>query len=97
MRKLTAKHTAQINVLLLKTTEEYINCFVTDKKDLYSMYAEDVAHNVNALVQFNADNNVQALHNAIMQQDTIVREYYIAVLQYIEDNALISANNFCCK
>jgi len=97
MRKLTAKHTAQINVLLLKTTEEYINCFVTDKKDAYSMYAEDVAHNVNALVQFNADKNVQALHDAIMQQDTLVREYYIAVLQYIEDNALISANKYCCK
>ena len=97
MRKLTAKHTAQINVLLLKTTGNYINWYCNDEEDMQPMYAEDIAYNVNALVQFNTDNNVQALHNAIMQQDTLVREYYIAVLQYIEDNALISANNFCCK
>ena len=96
MQKLTAKHKAQINVLLLKTTENYINCFVNDN-DANSMYANDVAYNINALVQFNTDKDVQALHKAIMQQDTIVREFYISVLLYIEDNALISANKYCCK
>ena len=96
MQKLTAKHIAQINVLLLKTTEQYINCFVNDE-DIDTMYAEDVAYNVNALVQFNTDKNVLALHNAIIMQDTLVREFYISVLLYIEDNALISANKYCCK
>jgi len=96
MQKLTAKHIAQINVLLLKTTEEYINTFVNEE-DISNMYATDVAHNVNALVQFNTDKNVLALHNAIIMQDTLVREFYISVLLYIEDNALISANKYCCK
>ena len=96
MQKLTAKHIAQLHVLLLKTTEQYINCFVNDE-DANDMYAEDVAYNVNALVQFNTDKNVQALHKAIIMQDTIVREFYISVLLYIEDNALISANKYCCK
>ena len=96
MQKLTAKHIAQINVLLLKTTEQYINCFVNDE-DIDAMYAEDVAYNVNALVQFNTDKDVLALHKAIIMQDTLVREFYINVLLYIEDNALISANKYCCK
>jgi hypothetical protein len=96
MQKLTAKHIAQINVLLLKTTEEYINVFANEE-DIDTMYAEDVAYNVNALVQFNTDKNVLALHNAIIMQDTLVREFYISVLLYIEDNALISANKYCCK
>lgn len=96
MRKLTAKHIVQINVLFLKTTAQYIKCFCNDE-DIQLIYAEDVADNVNALVQFNKDNDVEALHNAIMQQDTIVREFYISVLLYIEDNALISANKYCCK
>lgn len=96
MQKLTAKHIAQINVLLLKTTEEYINTFVNEE-DICNMYATDVAHNVNALVQFNKDYDVLALHKAIIMQDTLVREFYISVLLYIEDNALISANKYCCK
>jgi len=96
MQKLTAKHIAQINVLLLKTTEEYINVFANEE-DIDTMFAEDVAYNVNALVQFNTDKNVLALHNAIIMQDTLVREFYISVLLYIEDNALISANKYCCK
>ena len=96
MQKLTAKHIAQINVLLLKTTEQYINIFVNEE-DISNMYATDVAHNVNALVQFNKDKDVLALHKAIIMQDTLVREFYISVLLYIEDNALISANKYCCK
>ena len=98
MQKLTAGHIAEIQRLMLKTTEDYINTFVSDEDDAssLSMYATDVQHNINALVAFTTDKNVQQLHNSIMLQDTIVREYYIDVLRYIEDNALISANNFCC-
>ena len=61
-----------------------------------NMYAEDVAHNVNALVAFNATKDAQALHDSIMLQDTLVREYYISVLLYIERNKLINKRNFCC-
>ena len=63
---------------------------------MYAMYAQDVAYNTNALAQFNNTLNAQELHNAIMQQDTLVREYYIAVLQYIETKRLITADKFCC-
>ena len=92
------KHIIVINNLMLKTTESYINTFVSEDEDAgsISMYAEDVAHAVNALVAFNASNDVQALHNSIMLQDTLVREYYISVLLYIERNKLINKRNFCC-
>jgi hypothetical protein len=92
------KHIIVINNLMLKTTESYINTFVSEDEDAssISMYAEDVAHAVNALVAFNASNDVQALHDSIMLQDTLVREYYISVLLYIERNKLINKRNFCC-
>ena len=46
-----AKHMLKINTLMLKTMESYVNTFVNDEDDVssISMYAEDVAHNVNAL------------------------------------------------
>jgi hypothetical protein len=88
---------AKINFLMLKTTQEYIDSFVTDvNDDNYIMYTMDVQHNINALAQFNSDNNVQNLHENIMQQDTLVREYYIETLRYIENNKLIAANRYCC-
>ena len=91
-------HIIVINNLMLKTTESYINTFVSEDEDVssISMYADDVAHAVNALVAFNTNNDAQALHDSIMLQDTIVREYYIAVLLYIERNKLINKRNFCC-
>jgi hypothetical protein len=93
-----AKHVIVINNLMLKTTESYINTFVSEDEDVssISMYAEDVAYNVNALVAFNASKDASALHNSIMMQDTLVREYYISVLLYIERNKLINKRDFCC-
>jgi hypothetical protein len=97
MNKLTNETIAKINFLMLKTTQEYIDSFVTDVNDSnYIMYTMDVQHNINALAQFNSDNNVQNLHENIMRQDTLVREYYIETLRYIENNKLISSNRYCC-
>jgi len=96
---ITPAHIKQINKLMYTTTISYIKCFATSRDadaSSYSMYADDVAYNTNALAQFNKTLNAQELHDAIMQQDTLVREYYIAVLQYIESKRLITADNFCC-
>ena len=99
MPKANSKQVLAINTLMLKTTESYINTFVSEDEDVssISMYAEDVAHNINALVNFNATKDAQALHASIMLQDTLVREYYYAVLKYIESNKLINKRNFCCS
>jgi hypothetical protein len=99
MRKLTSAHIAQINKLMFKTTNSYIDIFCLTapiRTENFSMYATDVQHNINALVNFNATKDVQALHDSIMLQDTLVREYYIDVLRYIENTKLIPADNYCC-
>jgi hypothetical protein len=94
-----ATHIKRINALMYRTTISYIKCFATGRdvdSSSYSMYADDVAYNVSALAQFNKTLNAQELHDSIMQQDTLVREYYIDVLRYIESKRLITADNFCC-
>ena len=104
MRKLKPADILQINMLVLKTTEDFITFSTTQYGDHFPITADnlkysamDVQKNINALVQFNADLNVQQLHDSIMLQDTFVREYYIATLQYIEENNLIAKNAFCCR
>jgi hypothetical protein len=97
----TPQHIKRINTLMYRTTISYIKCFALANNcphmpHDYSMYAQDVAYNTQALATFNSTLNVQELHDSIMQQDTLVREYYIAVLQYIESKRLITANKFCC-
>ena len=104
MRKLKQADILEINMLVLKTTEDFITFSTTQYGDHFPITADnlkysamDVQKNINALVQFNADLNVQQLHDSIMLQDTFVREYYIATLQYIEENNLIAKNAFCCR
>jgi len=103
MRKLTQSHKREINMLMLKTTQDFIDFSTTQwginrpiTAENLQFHTLDIQHNINALVAFNTDNNVQNLHDSIMQQDTFVREYYIDVLQYIESNNLISAHKYCC-
>jgi len=97
MRKVTKAHAVAINKLMLPliNTVAYIDQNETDINTL-KMYADDIAHNVSALCVFNSTLDAEVLHDNIMRQDTCPREHFIAVLRYIEDNALIPANMFCC-
>ena len=96
--KLTSTNLLDINTIMLNTIADYINTFAKDADSVSSlqMYADDVAHNVTALQNFNTTHDAQQLHNAIMLQDTLVREYFYTTLKYIEVNNLISKENFCC-
>ncbi len=93
------KHVQAINLLMQARIAKYINTFVTADSDVTSlqMYADDVVHNATALQNFNNTKDATALHNAIMLQDTLVREYFYTVLKYIESNKLVSADMFACK
>jgi len=99
MRKVSAVNFLEINRLMLKTTESYINCFVDKDADISSikMYTDDVAHNIAALSVFNSNKDASVLHNSIMYQDTLVREFYYVVLKYIEDNKLIASEEYTCR
>lgn len=98
MRKLTEEHKLAITELVFKDTANYIRIYCTDNTDTggTGMCCDDIMHNINALNEFSKDNSVRKLHYAIMSQDTLVREHYISVLRYIENNNLIDANSFCC-
>jgi hypothetical protein len=107
MQKATIAQVVTINALMLQTIAQYVNTFVAqnagdykgDGDDLQSitMYAGDVAHNANALAAFNKDKNADKLHNAIMLQDTLVREEFTATLQFLEDNNLASKHLHACR
>ena len=96
MQKLTITHITNINTLMLNTISTYINTYnIANTYD--NLIAQDVVHNSYALHKFNNTKDVQQLHTAIIAQDTLVREYFVNVLQYIENNNLIAASKFCCS
>ena len=96
MQKLTVTHIANINHLMLNTISTYIKQYnIANTYD--PLVITDVLHNTYALHKFNNTKNVQQLHTAIIAQDTLVREYFVNVLQYIENNNLIAASKFCCS
>ena len=64
---------------------------------MLQMYAGDVVRNAKALEEFNATGDYLILHEAIMMQDTIVREHFFDVLEYIEVNNLINERYFACS
>lgn len=99
MAKVTKAHAVAINKLMLPRINTVSAHFNTDENDLsmFKMYAGDIAHNITALQVFNNTLDAAVLHNSIMYQDTLPREHFIAVLRYIENNALIPANKFVCS
>ena len=97
MRKLTQAQFAEINVITLQTIAENTTDWLTDPVLVQKYgYAPDIAKITLALANFNTTKNVQALHNSIMRNDTCIRERFIDTLRYIEENALIPANSYCC-
>ena len=96
MRKLSNTHAVDINKLMLPLISTLAHIDDENDINMYKMYADDIAHNISALCQFNATLDAETLHDNIMRQDTCPREHFYAVLRYIEDNKLIPASMFCC-
>ena len=97
MRKLSNTHAVAINKLMLPLISTLAHIDDENDINMYKMYADDIAHNVSALCQFNSTLDAEVLHDNIMRQDTCPREHFYEVLQYIEDNKLIPTNAFCCS
>jgi hypothetical protein len=97
MRTLTNKHIADINVLALTLIAEYTEQLrnnLSIDPDSINMYANDIAYNTRALVEFNAEHDVQQLFRSIMLQDTYIREHFVEVLDYISNCVLINTYEF---
>jgi len=97
LRKLSNTHALAINKLMLPLISTLAHIDDDNDINMYKMYADDIAHNIAALCVFNTTLDAEVLHDNIMRQDTCPREHFYTVLQYIEDNKLISANMFCCR
>ena len=97
MRKLSNTHALAIHKLMLPLISTLAHIDDDNDINMYKMYADDIAHNIAALCVFNSTLDASVLHDNIMRQDTLPREHFYTVLKYIEDNALIPANAFCCR
>lgn len=101
MKTITNKDAVEIIKLLFSNTRDYIdscNEFLDeDMLDFVKMYSEDIIYNVNNVKKFIKTLNVKKLHRDILEQDTLVREYYYDVLVYIEKNNLIDEAYHACS
>ena len=93
MQALTVFQRARISNLVFALTAEYIQSYCVNQKDSDNtdMYCGDIIHNINALKTFENTGDIEELYDNIMQQDTLVREYYIQVLEAIDS---IKEENF---
>jgi hypothetical protein len=55
----------------------------------------DIAQAANALNAFIKTSDAVALHKTIMYFDTDVREQFVSVLRYIEENELVPVTEYC--
>lgn len=76
-----------INVLMQTLIAKYITWYFhkPEPDTDYAMYTDDVAYNVNVLQQFNKTGDLDVLYDGIMLQDTIVREHFVKVLEYVDE------------
>ena len=89
MRKLTKVHFNNIvNVL-----REDIAAYVAKTKQVFTkdsvvneLQYDDIVYVNNKLVNFMLDKDVQKLYNALIAQDTYVREQFLSVMYYCEEH-----------
>jgi hypothetical protein len=95
--KATKAHAAVIVQILQADIANYValtnSAFsFSNQQDDYvtQMQFTDTVYVYNALVQFMQDKNVTQLCNALLQQDTFVRDKFYNVVHYATDNYLYS-------
>lgn len=65
------------------------------REEAVALYANDIARAAVALNAFIATRDAVALHNTIVRWDTDVREAFVSVLRYIEENAIVPETEYC--
>lgn len=103
MQKVTQAHATQVVTLLQQVVANYkeFATWCAQQADTTqadeTMHANDIVYMQAACAAFATNKNASVLHDALMRQDTFVREYCISVLRYLEDAALIPRNMYACK
>jgi hypothetical protein len=60
-----------------------------------AMFANDIARAADALASFIATSDAVELHTTIVYFDTDMREQFVSVLRYIEENELVPQTEYC--
>ena len=92
----TQEQVRQINKIMLQTIGNYVADYAGENSadENLTMYADDVAHNIFALQVFNENKDVKQFYHSIMQQDTLVREYFGPVFDFLEDEELLPFSTY---
>lgn len=93
MQQVTAAQKTEIANIMFEETAKYINIYCINNQDTVGtqMYCGDIIYNIQTLSKFEKTGDLDELYNNIMYQDTLVREHYIRVLEYID---VIKEENF---
>lgn len=95
VKKATKADVATIVAIMQDDLASYVQLTKTAYADNFAdgtyiteLHYNDIVYNYNALLQFTQDKNTVKLCNAIMLQDTIVREHFYNTVHYAIDNYL---------
>ncbi len=95
VKKATKADVATIVTLMQADLASYVkltNSAFTEQVDgetyITQLHYDDIVYNYNALVQFMQDKDTVKLCDALIKQDTFVREHFYKVIHYATDNYL---------
>ena len=93
LKKATKADVATIVVIMQADLARYVQLTKTvdaDADDIYitELHYDDIVYNYNALLQFTQDKDTVTLCDALIKQDTIVREFFYKTVHYATDNYL---------
>lgn len=96
MRKVTVLRKFQTVKAMRNAIAAYTQNYFADelREAAVAMYANDIASAANALNEFIETANAVTLHKRIMYWDTDVREAFVSVLHYIEQEQMVPATEF---
>ncbi len=96
MRKVTVLHKFNVVKAMRNAITFYTqNFFATAiPEEHVAMFANDIARAANALNAFIETSDAVKLHKTIMYFDTDVREEFVSVLLYIEQNKLVPETEY---
>jgi hypothetical protein len=93
LKKATKADVATIVAIMQADLARYVQLTKTvdaDADDIYitELHYDDIVYNYNALLQFTQDKDAVQLCDALIKQDTIVREHFYKTVHYATDNYL---------
>lgn len=92
MRKLTKQQFNDIVTVLREDIADYValtkTVFTNDNGDVCELQYDDIVYVNKVLVDFMLDKDVQKLYEALLYQDTFVREKFLSVMRYCEEEGI---------